>query len=171
MKEMKYSLVNYYSFLSSYDIIVQNGIKICHFDKLDGIYHSIWWSIHACRRKRLNDGMKGRWDSIPRSINGNLFWPCPFGFKPRLVPARINFLQRLLLVVDLANLFVWTFGRINIEPLQRDRAEAVKPIKVSVTLCGIVLLSFHSDLSMQHVIKLEYSTVLQTIVVTWKVIL
>lgn len=47
----------------------------------------------------------------------------------------------------------------------------MKPIKVSVTLCGIVLLSFHSDLSMQHVIKLEYFTVLQTIVVTRKVIL
>lgn len=77
-----------------------------------------------------------RWDErsmwLDPSIDQQKSFDLAFGLKPRLVPARINFLLRLLLVADLTNLFVWTFGRINIEPLPRDRVEAVKPIKVSV---------------------------------------
>lgn len=167
-KEVIYNLVNYYLFLSPCDIVKDLSFRQIGRDL------SFYLVIHPCITVENGWKCPTGWKvdetrSLDRSTG--VFRPCPFGFKPRLVPARINFLQRLLLVVDLANLFVWSFGRINIEPLQRDRAEAVKPIKVSVALCGIVLLSFHTDLSMQRVIKLGYSTVLQTIVVTRKVIL
>jgi len=40
------------------------------------------------------------------SIDQQKSFDLAFGLKPRLVPVRINFLLRLLLVVDLANLFV-----------------------------------------------------------------
>jgi len=75
------------------------------------------------------------------SIDQQKSFDLAFGLKPRLVPVRINFLLRLLLVVDLANLFVWTFGRINIEPLPRERA--VKPIKVSVASVNRIAFFSH----------------------------
>lgn len=61
-------------------------------------------------------------------------------------PAGINFLPRLLLPADLANLFVGTFGRINIEPRAAGRprgAEATEAIKVSVVSADCVAILSH----------------------------